>query len=78
MTPMEIDLEIGGKTVHVESGWVPGERDIFGRILNWGLPIHVAVSKPKWAEKNRVRVYELTLISQGPKSPPIRQVLGRR
>jgi hypothetical protein len=57
--------------VAVRGGWVPGERDIFGRIISWGLPVHVAVSRPDFQAKNRARVYELTLITrQGAPSPP--------
>ncbi|MEZ4650885.1 MAG: hypothetical protein R3E97_19290 [Candidatus Eisenbacteria bacterium] len=50
--------------VGVQGDWVPGERDIFGRIISWGLPIQVAVTKPEFREKGRARVYELTLITQ--------------
>jgi len=57
--------------VAVRGGWVAAERDILGRVISWGLPVHVAVTWPEIKDKNRARVYELTLITrQGAPSPP--------
>ncbi len=56
--------------VAVRGDWVPGERDFLGRIISWGLPIQVAVTRPDIKAQNRARVYELTLITrQGAPSP---------
>jgi len=56
--------------VCVRGDWVPGERDLFGRVISWGLPVHLAITKPEYKEKNRARVYELTVITQqGAPSP---------
>lgn len=57
--------------VAVRGDWVAGDRDILGRVISWGLPVHVAVTWPDIQQKNRARVYELTLITrQGAPSPP--------
>lgn len=50
--------------VCVRGDWVPGERDIFGRVISWGLPVHLAITKPAYKEKDRARVYELTVITR--------------
>lgn len=50
--------------VCVRGGWQPADRDIFGRIVSWRLPIHVAVTKPDYREKNIARVYELSAVAE--------------
>lgn len=57
--------------VAVRGDWVPAERDLFGRIISWGLPVHVAITRPDYQKLNRARVYQLTLITRvGAPSPP--------
>lgn len=49
--------------VAVRGGWRPAEHDLFGRVISWGLPIHLAVTKPDLKAKNIARVYELTIVT---------------
>jgi hypothetical protein len=56
--------------------WKVAERDIFGRVIRWRLPIHVAVTDEKLRPRNIARVYELSIVAMegspdsAPKKPP--------
>jgi hypothetical protein len=62
--------------VCVRGGWQPADRDLFGRIISWRLPVHVAATRPALKEKNVARVYELSMVAKegppggAPKAPP--------
>ncbi len=49
--------------VAVRGPWQVAETDIFGRVLSWRLPVHVAVTKPDLKAKNIARVYELSMVT---------------
>ena len=46
MLPIDIDLEIGGETVHVESGWAPGDPLWFGTVNDRSVTVQVRRSSP--------------------------------
>jgi len=50
--------------VCVRGGWQPADRDVFGRIVSWRLPIHVAATRPALKERGLARVYELSAVAQ--------------
>lgn len=60
----------------VRGPWLVAERDIFGRVISWRLPVHVAVTDPELRPRNIARVYELSILAlegapgRAPKSPP--------
>jgi hypothetical protein len=60
----------------VRGPWQVAERDIFGRVISWRLPIHVAVTDPDLRPRNIARVYELSILAmegspdRAPKEPP--------
>ena len=60
----------------VRGPWQVAERDIFGRVIGWRLPVHVAVTDPELRPRNIARVYELSILAQegapgrAPKAPP--------
>ena len=68
------DIEV--VAVAVRGPWQVAETDVFGRVIRWRLPIHVAITKPDLEEAGIARVYELSAVTrQGPpsatpKSPP--------
>lgn len=62
--------------VAVRGPWDVAARDIFGRIIQWRLPVQVAVTNTGMKKNNVARVYELSVLTQqgGPdrtdKKPP--------
>lgn len=62
--------------VAVRGSWQVAETDLFGRVISWRLPVHLAITNPDLKGKNIARVYELSLVTvQGapgnvPKAPP--------
>ncbi len=50
--------------VVVRGPWQVAEKDIFGRVLSWRLPIHLAITKPDLKAKNVARVYELSMVTK--------------
>jgi hypothetical protein len=62
--------------VCVRGSWKVAETDMFGRVIQWRLPIHVAVTDDKLRPRNIARVYDLSIVAmQGspnsaPKEPP--------
>ena len=62
--------------VCVRGPWKVAERDVFGRVIQWRLPIHVAVTDEKLKQRNIARVYELSIVAmegapdKAPKEPP--------
>lgn len=62
--------------VCVRGPWKVAERDIFGRVISWRLPIHVAVTGESLRPRNIARVYELSILAmegppnQAPQEPP--------
>jgi hypothetical protein len=49
--------------VVVRGPWQVAETDLFGRVISWRLPIHLAVTKPDLKAKNIARVYELSMVT---------------
>lgn len=62
--------------VAVRGDWQPAETNIFGRVIQWRLPILLAVTTPEYQAKNMARVYELSVLAKlgapgaAPKAPP--------
>ena len=62
--------------VSVQGPWKVAERNIFGQVIQWRLPIHLAVTHESLKAKNIAQVYELSLVTmegapnQTPKQPP--------
>lgn len=62
--------------VAIRGQWSVAETNILGFVTQWRLPIHLAVTKPGWKEKNLARVYEVSPVGpvgeagSAPKSPP--------
>lgn len=62
--------------VCVRGPWKVAERDIFGRVISWRLPIHVAVTDESLRPRDIARVYELSILAmegapnQAPQKPP--------
>jgi hypothetical protein len=62
--------------VCVRGPWKVAERDIFGRVISWRLPIHVAVTDESLRPRNIARVYELSILAlegppnRAPQQPP--------
>jgi hypothetical protein len=54
--------------VAVRGPWQVAETDIFGRVITWRLPIHLAVTQAADKARNVARVYELSCITQ--EAPP--------
>jgi hypothetical protein len=49
--------------VSIRGPWQVAETDVFGRVISWRLPLHLAVTKPDLKAKNIARVYELSLVT---------------
>ncbi|MBU2692597.1 MAG: hypothetical protein KJ970_16910 [Candidatus Eisenbacteria bacterium] len=70
------DKKIEVLDVCVRGPWQVAERDIFGRVISWRLPIHVAVTDPDLRPRNIARVYELSILAlegspdHAPQKPP--------
>jgi hypothetical protein len=62
--------------VAVRGPWRVAERDVFGRVTSWRLPIHLAITTPALRERGIARVFELSAVAlEGPpdqaqKAPP--------
>ncbi len=62
--------------VSVQGPWKVAETDPFGRIIQWRLPIHVAVTDKDLKARKLARVYDLSIVAQqggpgqAPKKPP--------
>ena len=62
--------------VAVRGPWQVAERDVFGRVVRWRVPILVAVTTDKLRPRNIARVYELSIVAlegapdRAPKEPP--------
>lgn len=61
--------------VAVRGGWRPVKHNILGQVIQWGLPVAVAATKPDWREDlGAARVYELTMLAPeglpAPQRPP--------
>jgi hypothetical protein len=62
--------------VAVRGPWKVADRDIFGRLIRWRLPIHLAISDEKMGPKDIARVYELSILAlegpaeKAPRKPP--------
>jgi len=62
--------------VSVRGPWKVAETDAFGRVIQWRLPIHVAVTDNDLKERKLARVYDLSILAQegapgdAPQSPP--------
>jgi len=62
--------------VAVRGQWDVAARDIFGRVIQWRLPIHLAITNTELKGNQLARVYELSILTQqGPpnntdKQPP--------
>lgn len=50
--------------VAIRGPWQVAETDIFGRVITWRLPIHLAVTSAADKARNVARVYELSCITQ--------------
>jgi hypothetical protein len=70
------DTKIDVLDVCVRGPWQVAERDVFGRVISWRLPIHVAVTDPDLRPRNIARVYELSILAlqgspdRAPQKPP--------
>lgn len=66
------DRRVDVLRVAVRGDWSAAETDLFGRIVSWRLPVHVAVRTPELAERSLVRVYELSAVTRrgGPGTAP--------
>ncbi|MHB8994803.1 MAG: hypothetical protein ACYC63_06115 [Armatimonadota bacterium] len=49
--------------VAVRGPWQVAEKDFFGRVTSWRLPIHAAVTRPEDQARNIARVYELSVVT---------------
>lgn len=49
--------------VSVRGPWKVAETDMFGRVIQWRLPIHVAVTDEKLRPRNIARVYDLSIVA---------------
>lgn len=62
--------------VSVRGPWKVAETDVFGRVIQWRLPIHVAVTDEKLKPRNIARVYDLSIVAmqgapaKSPQKPP--------
>lgn len=50
--------------VSVRGPWDVGTRDLFGRVVQWRLPVHVAITNNEMKKDNVSRVYELSVLTQ--------------
>lgn len=50
--------------VAIRGGWKVAETDVFGRVISWRLPVHLAVTRPDLKAKNIARVFELSLVTE--------------
>lgn len=50
--------------VAVRGPWAVATRDIFGRVLQWRLPVHVAITNTEMKAGNIARVYELSVLTK--------------
>lgn len=49
--------------VAVRGPWQVAETDVFGRVITWRLPVHLAVTQPSDRSRNIARVYDLSCIT---------------
>ena len=62
--------------VSVQGPWKVAERNIFGQVIQWRLPIHLAITNESLKAKNIAQIYELSMVTlegapnQTPKQPP--------
>jgi hypothetical protein len=62
--------------VSVHGPWKVANRDVFGQVIRWRLPIYVAVTDDKLRPRNIARVYDLSIVAMegapndAPKAPP--------
>lgn len=49
--------------VSVRGPWDVGTKDLFGRVVQWRLPIHVAITNNQLKKDNVSRVYELSVLT---------------
>jgi hypothetical protein len=62
--------------VAIRGQWKIAETNIFGQVIQWRLPIHLAITTDKLREKNIAKVYELSPVTKigspgkTPKEPP--------
>ena len=62
--------------VCVTGQWKAAEKDAFGRVIRWRLPIHVAVTDENFRPRNIARIYDLSIVmmqgspGSAPKKPP--------
>ncbi len=70
------DRQVKILDVCIRGPWKIAETDIFGRVISWRLPIHVAVTDEKLKPRNLARVYDLSILAmegpveKAPKNPP--------
>jgi len=70
------DSQIQILDVCIRGPWKIAETDVFGRVISWRLPIHVAVTDKKLKPRNMARVYDLSILAlqgpagKAPKKPP--------
>ncbi len=70
------DRKVEVLAVCVRGPWQVAERDMFGRVISWRLPIHVAATDEKLRPRNIARVYGLSILAMrgaadaAPKAPP--------
>ncbi len=81
---LQADRDWGGKkgkgvtivAVAVRGPWKIAERDLFGRVIRWRLPVHAAVTDNALRPRNIARVYDLSIVAllgaatQAPQAPP--------
>jgi len=62
--------------VSVTGPWKVAEKDAFGFVTRWRLPIHLAITDDKFKPRNIARVYDLSIVARkgsagnAPKAPP--------
>ncbi|PTN36910.1 hypothetical protein C6366_08570 [Desulfonatronum sp. SC1] len=49
--------------VALRGPWAVATSDIFGRVLQWRLPIHIAITNTEMKAENIARVYELSILT---------------
>lgn len=49
--------------VAVRGPWRVAQRDVFGRVTSWRLPIHLAITRPDLRARGIARVYELSAVA---------------
>jgi len=62
--------------VAIRGPWMPAERDAFGRVTRWRLPIHLAITTAEFRPRRLARVFDLSILARGgppdkaPREPP--------